>query len=303
MAGSRIAGPTCQHRLPVNVNDGTSCKIQSPNPGSVGPRKDPVSSWSSQQKLLAAAQRATPKLPPGMRDQFAALFSKQNLAITGGVLTVWAASQFVGVGEIVDVILAVVGVIMAGWQAVEALWEIERFLVLAISAKSTDELEGAADHLARAVIMIGVTAFVILIMKQGSKFGISKPGSALAGFSAAENAVIAEAREVLSSPQMVQIRQAQAAGKEITLKFGGRVIQYEPNWPWSGLTDFEKNGFTLGRQAFTSEAELTKTVLHELYRLSTSVARGTGGGGKNNMETQAAFEFAERAFNEAFPSK
>jgi len=48
-----------------------------------------------------------------------------------------------------------------------------------------------------------------------------------------------------------------------------------------------------------SEAELSKTVLHELYRLTTSVARGTGGG-LNNAETKAAFEFAERAFNGAF---
>ena len=51
-----------------------------------------------------------------------------------------------------------------------------------------------------------------------------------------------------------------------------------------------------------SEAELSKTVLHELYRLTTSVARGTGGGGLNNAETKAAFEFAERAFNAALGS-
>jgi hypothetical protein len=63
----------------------------------------------------------------------------------------------------------------------------------------------------------------------------------------------------------------------------------------------KKNGFVLGREAFLSEAELSKTVLHELYRLTTSVARGTGGG-LNNAETKAAFEFAERAFNAAFGS-
>ncbi|HKV76714.1 MAG TPA: hypothetical protein VJP02_01150 [Candidatus Sulfotelmatobacter sp.] len=121
--------------------------------------------------------------------------------------------------------------------------------------------------------------------------------TALAGFTATEKAVIAETKQILSSPEMMQIRHAQGLGKEITIKIGGRLVQYEPNWPWSGITNFEGNGFTLGREALTSEEELTKTILHELYRLSTSVVRNTAGGGGNNTETKLAFEFAERAFN------
>jgi LysM repeat protein len=126
--------------------------------------------------------------------------------------------------------------------------------------------------------------------------------TALAGFSATEKGIIAEARQVMSSPEMMQIRHAQALGKPVILKIGGRLIQYEPGFPFSGMTNFGENGFLLGREAFTSETELTKTVLHELYRLTTSVARDTGGGGLNNAETKAAFEFADRAFNAAFGS-
>ncbi|HET9406741.1 MAG TPA: LysM peptidoglycan-binding domain-containing protein [Candidatus Sulfotelmatobacter sp.] len=124
--------------------------------------------------------------------------------------------------------------------------------------------------------------------------------TALAGFTATEKAIIAEARQVMSSPEMMQIRHAQALGKPVIVKIGGRLIQYEPGFPFSGMTNFEQNGFVIGREAFTSEGELTKTVLHELYRLTTSTARGIGGGGLNNAETQAAFEFAERAFNAIF---
>jgi hypothetical protein len=82
--------------------------------------------------------------------------------------------------------------------------------------------------------------------------------AALAGFSAAEKAVISETRQILMSPEMMQVRHAQGLGKEITIKIGGRLIQYEPNWPFSGMTNFEENGFTMGRESFPSESELSK---------------------------------------------
>lgn len=125
---------------------------------------------------------------------------------------------------------------------------------------------------------------------------------ALAGFSAAERTVIGEAKQILSSPEMMQIRQAQALGKDIVVKIGGRVIQYEPGMPASGLTNFAEKGFVIGREAFTSEAELTKTILHELYRLRTSVLRGSADTAGVTVETKAAFEFAERAYSRAFAS-
>jgi LysM repeat protein len=123
---------------------------------------------------------------------------------------------------------------------------------------------------------------------------------ALAGFSTAERAVIAETKQILASPEMMQIRQAQALGKDIVVKIGGRLIQYEPGMPASGLTNFAENGFVIGREAFTSEAELTKTILHELYRLTTSVLRGSADATGVTTETKAAFEFAERAWSRAF---
>lgn len=58
---------------------------------------------------------------------------------------------------------------------------------------------------------------------------------------------------------------------------------------------FGENGFVLGREAFASQAELGKTVLHELHRLSTSSSAGGVSGGLAAEETAAAFSFAERA--------
>jgi hypothetical protein len=122
-----------------------------------------------------------------------------------------------------------------------------------------------------------------------------------------EQAIVAEARGVLSSPEMMQIRAAQAAGESVAVRIRGRLIQYEPGFPYSGLTNFEQNGFVLGRYSFSSQAELTKTLLHELYRLETSqLGRGVvpeQAAGMQEIvsaETEAAANFAEEAFEKYF---
>ncbi len=72
-----------------------------------------------------------------------------------------------------------------------------------------------------------------------------------------------------------------AASWSGTVQIGGRVIQYEPGLPASGMTMFGENGFLLGREAVTSEAELTKTLLQETYRLTFSaIGRGAGASAK-----------------------
>src|SRR5204863_7932356 len=111
MAGLK-PGPMCRSRQAIDVDDGTLCLIESSPPRPVGTDGDGVAQWSMERKLLEAARRVTPKLPPKMRAQFASLFSGTNLAITGGVLTLWGASHLIGVGEVVDAGLVVVGTIL-----------------------------------------------------------------------------------------------------------------------------------------------------------------------------------------------
>lgn len=84
----------------------------------------------------------------------------------------------------------------------------------------------------------------------------------------------------------------------MTVKIGDRVIQYEPGLPASGMTMFGENGFLIGKEAFASSDELGKTVLHELHRLNTSASATGVSGALATKETQAAFEFAQRAIGE-----
>src|SRR5262245_45512839 len=80
------AAPACP------VDDGTSCRQPSPRPG---PTREfnRLATMPAADKLLEAMRRAAPLLPAGLRDEFLGLLSPVNVAVTAGVLAVWAASH------------------------------------------------------------------------------------------------------------------------------------------------------------------------------------------------------------------
>jgi hypothetical protein len=121
------------------------------------------------------------------------------------------------------------------------------------------------------------------------------PARQAAQFSAAELGVVNEVKGI----PLGQLRSAfEAGGAELNI--GGRTILVDPGAPVSGMTLFGENGFLLGREAFVTDAELTKTLLHETYRLTTSQAAAGVSGSLATSETNAAFTFAQRAFEAHF---
>jgi hypothetical protein len=116
-------------------------------------------------------------------------------------------------------------------------------------------------------------------------------------FTAAEEAIITEARQIYMSTEFAQIKAAKEAGRTIRVVVNGRTIQYQPGLPFSGMTWQEQNGFIISDEAFKSEDELAKTLAHELHRLNTSnaLAQGAINGEAAAKETRAAYLFAEKA--------
>jgi hypothetical protein len=74
------------------------------------------------------------------------------------------------------------------------------------------------------------------------------------------------------------------------------TVVYEPGLPSSGFTLFGEHGFAMGSEAFSSESETAKTILHETYRLSTSNVAGGASADLASSETQSAFDFANKAY-------
>jgi hypothetical protein len=135
----------------------------------VGDSASQVAYWSISKRLVESARRATLMLPEESRDQFAALFSPLNIEITGAVLAAWGASHLIGVGEVADVVLVGIGVVTMGTAAFGVGRDLGTYLSIAANAQIEADLDRAAGYLARAVVTMGVLAFVALIMKAGSR--------------------------------------------------------------------------------------------------------------------------------------
>ncbi|MER5866773.1 polymorphic toxin-type HINT domain-containing protein [Kitasatospora sp. NPDC002040] len=113
---------------------------------------------------------------------------------------------------------------------------------------------------------------------------------------ALEQQISDEAKAIFSSPEFASIRAGHAAGEVAEISVRGVTVMYEPGLPSSGFTMFGERGFVMGPEAFVSESEAAKTVLHEMHRITTSEVAGGVTGELAADETKAAFNFANKAF-------
>lgn len=121
--------------------------------------------WPLEDKFAEALCRTVPKLPGSMRHEFGVLLSPQSLSIMAGTLVVWAGSHAFGVGEVVDVVLLIGGAFFLGMAAFDVAGELGDFLVVTSTATDAKDLDEAASHLARAIAIMGVAAFIALLAK------------------------------------------------------------------------------------------------------------------------------------------
>ncbi|GGY33278.1 peptidoglycan-binding protein [Pseudoduganella albidiflava] len=121
--------------------------------------------WPLHDKFIQALRRTATKLPGNMRQEFDALLSAANLALMAGILVVWAGSHAFGVGQAVDIVLLVSGAIFLGMAVFDVASELGDFLVKTCTAADERELDEAAAHLAAAIAIMGVAAFIALLGK------------------------------------------------------------------------------------------------------------------------------------------
>ena len=68
------------------------------------------------ERLKEVLTRSKKNFGPEVGQAIDVLLSPINLAILAGTLTLWAGSHLFGVGEVVDVLLLVVGAFTIGWS-------------------------------------------------------------------------------------------------------------------------------------------------------------------------------------------
>jgi hypothetical protein len=127
-----------------------------------------VASWPFEKRLEEAITRCLPKLGPEARTQLAALITPEAIAVIAGVLIAWVVSHAFAVGEIIDVIILAVGVVSVGLAVFTGLDHLHDFAVGTYRAHTEQDLDAAADHLAKAIGILGIQA-VLAVLFRGAK--------------------------------------------------------------------------------------------------------------------------------------
>ena len=164
--------PLCSTRLRISwIDSGTLCLSRTNPPGPIP--LNPLH-MSSQERIAEAIRRSIPMLPSEARSQIEAMLTPASLAIVAGTLVVWAGSHFLGVGEIVDVILLAVGFFTIGMGVFSGAQELYSFATDAINAKSEDDLNRAARHFATAVNILGITTVSAVLLRRSAKSAVAR---------------------------------------------------------------------------------------------------------------------------------
>ena len=121
-----------------------------------------------QQRLEAVFQRALPRLAPEAAAQLGAIINPTALAIIAGVLVAWVVSHAFGIGEVIDIAIAALGLASIGFAVFTGLDHLYDFASGTYRAKTPKDLDLAADHLTKAIAILGAQT-VLAILFRGAK--------------------------------------------------------------------------------------------------------------------------------------
>lgn len=127
-----------------------------------------VAAMSTSDKLGEVLRRSLPLLRPEARAEIEKLIEPGTLALMAATVAVWAGAHFFAVGEVVDVILLIVGVALLGAAALDGARELVAFGTT-VNARTTADFDRAAHHLARAITIIGITTVMAVLLRKSAK--------------------------------------------------------------------------------------------------------------------------------------
>lgn len=176
MGYSTMTSTKCSYRGSLQPGSGTICGSFSLARGVLGGPLNDVSRWDARSKVIEALRLTGPKLPKEMQAQFVDMLSPLNIGITVGVLVAWVASQAFGVGEVLDALLFIAGLVLIGPMIIQCAKDLARFVDLVQTAHNRSDLDTASFYLARVISVLGVTVFMAFLTKCASK-GVAKVGA------------------------------------------------------------------------------------------------------------------------------
>jgi hypothetical protein len=128
-----------------------------------------VAAMSVADRLEEVLIRSKRRLGPDAGQAIDVLLSPTNLAIMAATLAAWAGSHLFGVGEIVDVLLLVVGAFTIGWSIGDVAKDFYTFAEATLTARNDADLERAAAAFSHAVILAGITVVMAVLLRRSVK--------------------------------------------------------------------------------------------------------------------------------------
>ena len=128
-----------------------------------------VAAMSATDRLADVLARSKKNFGPDIGQAIDSMLQPLNLAIMAGTLVAWVASHLVGVGEIADVLLLVVGAFTIGWSIGDVAKDVYTFADCTINARSEADLEKASKAFSHAVVLAGITVIMALLLRSSVK--------------------------------------------------------------------------------------------------------------------------------------
>ncbi len=135
----------------------------------VAPSQTPVDKMTTTEKVAETIRRAILLLPGDVGKELMTLLDPKVLGFVVLVIVVWVGLHFVVAGEILDVIVIIVGVVTIGPLAYVAAEHLVYFATKAVGAKNSEDLDESAKHLSEAIAILGVQVVMTLLLKKAPK--------------------------------------------------------------------------------------------------------------------------------------
>ena len=116
-------------------------------------------------RLGQVMDRTAAKVGPEVASQLRALMTPQALEIMAAVLVAWVLGHAFAIGEIIGLIIGVVGWIAIGSAIFAGLDEVFECGKTAYYARTDADLDAAAGHLAKAIGILGVQAVLAILFR------------------------------------------------------------------------------------------------------------------------------------------
>jgi len=167
---------------------------------------------STEQRLALVLERTGPRLASAAAAELKKLATPEALAGAAVFLAAWIASHAIGIGMIVDALVVGTGVLFIGLAVFDAIGHLAEFGRKTLYGRSDAEMTAAAEHLAKAISILGVQAVLALLLKgsprtfQGGRFRLS--------------AMPARTRGLAFNPRQIRRLPREPAGGGYTTEWG-----------------------------------------------------------------------------------